>query len=103
MKKRFGRKISDLGFHGFLQILRGYAEQYGKIVHCIDRFEPSSKTCSCCLKVIDKLPLKERFWRCAKCGAFHDRDINAAKNIHRVGTSTLGLGDVRPAKLAITG
>jgi putative transposase len=101
MKKKFGKKISDLGFHSFLQILKGYAERSGKIIHLIDRFKPTSKICSCCDHIIEELPLNIRFWTCTSCGATHDRDINAAINIHRVGASTLGLGNVRPTRLAI--
>ncbi len=101
MKKRYGRKINDLGFHSFLQIVKNYAEQRGKIVHLIDRFEPTSKTCSSCGHAIKDLDLKVRSWCCEVCCTEHDRDINAAKNIFRVGTSTLRLGDVRPNKLAI--
>jgi putative transposase len=101
MKKQFGKKVSDLGFHSFLQILKGCAEKSGKVVHVINRFEPTSKTCSCCGHTIKELPLKIRFWICGSCKAAHDRDINAAINIHRVGASTLGLGDVRPTQLAV--
>ena len=62
----------------------------------IDRFYPSSKTCSCCGYVLESLSLSERSWVCPKCKAAHDRDSNAAKNILRVGASTLGGEDVRP-------
>lgn len=55
MKKRYGRTINDLGFHSFLQILKGYAEKCGKMVRVIDRFEPTSKTCSCCHHVIEEM------------------------------------------------
>ena len=101
MKQKYGRKVSDLGFHSFLNIVKHYADNQGKIVHLIDRFEPTSKKCSCCGEKTKNLSLKMRVWNCKKCGAVHDRDINAAKNIHRVGASTLGLGDVRPIQLAI--
>ncbi|MDR1608881.1 MAG: transposase, partial [Deltaproteobacteria bacterium] len=57
----------------------------------------SSKTCSACGHVLDKLDLKTRAWTCPDCGAAHNRDHNAAKNIAREGASSLGGGDVRPA------
>lgn len=50
-----------------------------------DRFFASSKTCSCCGCIVDKLPLSVRHWTCSHCGAFHDRDGNAAKNLELVG------------------
>ena len=56
----------------------------GKTVK-IDRFYPSSKTCSACLFVLKELPLSVRDWTCPNCGATHDRDINAAKNIRTAG------------------
>jgi putative transposase len=61
------------------------AKWYGKEIRKIDRWYPSSKTCSSCDYIIDKLPLSVRKWQCPKCSCQHDRDINAAKNIHRQG------------------
>jgi transposase len=69
----------------FVSMLEYKAQWYGKKVIKIDRFYPSSKTCSSCDYIIDKLPLSVRKWQCPKCGKNHDRDINAAKNIHRQG------------------
>ena len=47
----------------------------------IGRFFPSSKTCSACGHVMDEMPLSVREWECPSCGAAHDRDLNAARNI----------------------
>ena len=55
--------------------------QWGKTIKELDRFYPSSKTCSCCSFVIDKLPLTIRYWTCPNCQTSHDRDINASINI----------------------
>ena len=88
MKRLWGRKVSDLGFTTFLETLQWVATKKGKQVIFIDPWYPSSKTCSGCGTVRDKLPLEVRRWRC-ECGAENDRDYNAAVNIHRVGTSTL--------------
>lgn len=52
----------------------------GKVIK-IDRYFPSSKTCSKCGFILDSLPLRKRSWKCPKCNVRHDRDINAAKNI----------------------
>ena len=53
----------------------------GKQVVLIDRFYPSSKTCSCCGYKKKDLKLDDRFWTCLCRGEHHDRDINASKNI----------------------
>jgi len=92
MQKLWGRKIGDLGFAEFVNIL-----SYKTNVVKIDRFYPSTKTCNCCGHINNDLVLKIREWQCPSCGADHRRDINAAVNIHRVGASTLGIEDVRPA------
>lgn len=101
MQALWGRKVGDLARSEFMGILGYVASTKGKIVHLIDRFYPSSKTCSACGHVYKQLNIKEREWVCPDCGVIHDRDLNAALNIHREGASSLGLGDVRPALLAI--
>ena len=58
----------------------------------VDRFYPSSKTCSTCGHVHSGLKLADRHWRCESCGAEHDRDINAAINIRREGLRLLAEG-----------
>jgi putative transposase len=95
MQRLWGRKVSDLALGDFLQILEWVANKKGKRVIYIDRWYPSSKTCSCCGHVLDELDLSIRRWRCPSCHAVNDRDENAALNIKRVGSSALGLGDVR--------
>lgn len=102
MKRLWGRKVGDLGFASFLSILKYLAAVKGKQVVFIDRFEPSSKTCSVCGYVNHELELSMRSWLCPECSTHHDRDRNASYNILRVGASTLGLGDVRPTELAIS-
>lgn len=95
MKRLWGRKVSDLAFGTFIEILKWVATKKGKTVHFIDRWFPSSKTCSCCGHHKANLELSDRRWRCPSCQTEHDRDENAAVNILREGTSSLGLGDVR--------
>jgi len=51
----------------------------------IGRFDPSSKTCSVCGKINKELILNDRNWKCNSCGIEHDRDINAAINIKKIG------------------
>lgn len=95
MQRLWGRKVNDLALGDFLQILEWVAKKKGKQVIYIDRWYPSSKTCSCCGHVKDELDLSVRRWRCPSCHQVNDRDENAAINIKRVGSSTLGVGDVR--------
>lgn len=72
---------------------------YGRELIAIDRFYPSSKTCSACGSIVEKLPLDVREWACHACGAVHDRDINAAKNILAAGLAASACGDgVRPPR-----
>ena len=101
MQAMWGRKVSDLARSEFMNILSYVASTKNKIVHLIGRFEPSSKTCSDCGEVNHSLKLSDRTWVCSGCGSIHDRDYNASLNIHRVGASTLRLGDVRPSLTAI--
>ena len=61
------------------------AERYGRTVVVVDRWYPSSKTCSACGHLLAILSLGTRHWTCPGCGARHDRDINAAQNILAAG------------------
>lgn len=73
--------ISSVAWNEFVRQLAYKAEWNGKNLIFIGRFEPSSKTCSCCGYVKKDLTLKDRFWVCPVCGVSHDRDVNAAINI----------------------
>ena len=98
MQRLWGRKVSDLGFYGFVQILKYEAVKNGVTIVEIPEYYPSSQICSeCAYKNSDVKDLRVRSWRCPNCGAEHDRDVNAAKNIARVGALTLRGDDVRPA------
>ena len=89
MQRRWGRKISDLGFADFVNILKYEAIKTGATVVEIDRYYPSSQTCSKCgYKNPETKDLQVREWTCPECGEKHDRDRNAAKNILKVGAST---------------
>ena len=95
MKSLWGRKVSDLGFADFVKKLKYLAAKKGVKIVCIDKWYPSSKTCSVCGAVNEALNLRDRTWECNDCGMVHDRDRNAAINIYRVGASTLEGEDVR--------
>jgi putative transposase len=70
---------------------------YGRNLVKIDRWFPSSKTCSSCGSIQPKMPLNIREWTCPDCGVHHDRDINAANNILAVGNAVYVCGgNVRP-------
>ena len=101
MQRLWGRKISDLGFSQFKSILKFKSQEWGVRVHKVDRFYPSSKTCSNCLEKNKDLTLKDRTFECKECGLSIDRDLNAAINIKREGASSLAaLMSVRQASLA---
>ncbi len=79
------KSISDSGWGTFYELCAYKAEEAGRQLIRIPRFEPSSKTCSECGAVNQELKLSDRQWVCKFCGVLHDRDYNAAKNIRRVG------------------
>ena len=75
------KAIQEVGFYKFKEVLINKAIVNDKKVVFIDRFYPSSKTCSGCGYKKRDLKLSDRFWICAECGKHHDRDLNAARNI----------------------
>ena len=101
--RRLARHISDAGWSSFTTQLAYKGEWYGCWVEKIDRFYPSSKTCSACGYVNGDLTLKDREWVCPDCGTQLDCDLNAAVNIlnfSRVGT-TRSYADGESVSLAI--
>lgn len=79
--KHLSRAISDLGFYEFKRQLVYKADTHNKTIKELDRFYPSSKTCSCCGFKLESLPLFIRAWTCPNCKTSHDRDVNASLNI----------------------
>ena len=86
------KAISDASWSEFTRMLKYKAGQDGKVYQEVDRFFPSSKTCSVCLNRIGSLALDIRSWQCQNCGTKHDRDVNAAINIRDEGLRILALG-----------
>ena len=80
MKKRWGRKVSDLSYYAFQQMMLYKATKAGKVCVKIGRFEPSSQICCKCGHR-QKMPLDVRTYKCPECGQAIDRDVNAAINI----------------------
>ena len=87
--RHLSRSIADMGFFEFRRQLEYKAAMRGGQVVVVDRFFVSSKTCSACGHKLEVLPLSVREWTCPVCGAVHDRDVNAAKNILAYGLVTL--------------
>ena len=78
------RSIADCGWSDFRRMLEYKTQWYGSQLVVIDRFAPTSKMCSECGAINENLTLSDRMWVCTSCGAVHERDENAAKNIHRL-------------------
>lgn len=94
--RRLARVISDCGWGEFRRQLTYKAERADRRLVVIDRWYPSSRTCSACGHLLAKLSLSTRAWTCPTCRTLHDRDINAAKNIVAAGLAVTACGgDVR--------
>jgi putative transposase len=82
---KLSKAIHDVGWGEFVSQLEYKAEWYGRNLVKIDKFYPSSKRCFDCGHLLDSLSLAIRHWVCPECGVAHDRDVNAARNIHVAG------------------
>ena len=90
---KLAKHIADASWGEFTRQLEYKSGWVGRTYVEIGRFFPSSKRCSCCGFVKNKLPLDVRSWECPECGTTHDRDVNAARNILAVGLTVLAFGD----------
>ena len=101
-RTRLARSVHDAGWAQLLQLLEEKAKYYGRAFARIGRFEPTSQVCSACGVKDGPKPLHVREWTCPACGAVHDRDVNAARNILAAGRAdrlnACG-GQVRPASV----
>jgi len=94
------KSIGDAGWSEFRRQLEYKAQWYGRTLIGIDRWYPSSKRCSDCGHTVAKMSLKVRAWTCPQCGAIHDRDINAARNVLAAGLAVSAHGEsVSPMSL----
>jgi IS605 OrfB family transposase len=92
------RAISDAAWREMRTMLEYKCAWYGRELVVIDRWFPSSKLCGACGTIAAKLPLHVRAWTCP-CGAVHDRDVNAVRNILAAGLAASACGaDVRPKR-----
>jgi putative transposase len=95
---RLARAVSDAAWREFRSMLEYKAQWYGREVIAVDRWFPSSKLCSNCGTLQDKMPLSVRTWTC-DCGVTHDRDVNAARNTLAAGLAVSACGaGVRPQR-----
>ncbi|WP_326718914.1 MULTISPECIES: RNA-guided endonuclease TnpB family protein [unclassified Streptomyces] len=81
-RTRLAKSVHDAGWSTFVTMLEYKAARYGRTLIKIGRYEPTSQTCSACGTKDGPKPLRIREWTCAACGTLHDRDHNAAINIH---------------------
>ena len=90
--EHLAKAIADVGWGELLRQLEYKANWYGRTLLHIDRWYPSSKTCSTCGWLLEALDLDERSWICQACETHHDRDTNAARNILTEGLRTSAAG-----------
>ena len=90
--RKLAKHIADANWGEFVRQLEYKAEWAGRTIAKVDRFFPSSKTCSNCGFKNKVMPLSVREWDCPECKAHHDRDINAAINIKTAGLAELACG-----------
>jgi putative transposase len=96
--------IGDASWGELIRQLTYKCEWYGRELIKIDRWFPSSKRCGNCGHIVDKMSLNIREWDCPKCGANHDRDLNASKNILAAGLAVSVCGaNVRPDNYKVEG
>ncbi|HSA51720.1 MAG TPA: RNA-guided endonuclease TnpB family protein, partial [Yinghuangia sp.] len=101
--RSLARAVSDAAWRDLRSMLEYKCAWYGRELVVVDRWLPSSKLCGACGTVRAKLPLDVREWTC-DCGAVHDRDVNAARNILAAGLAVSACGDgVRPQRESLPG
>ncbi len=88
---KLAKAIAEVGLYRFRSVLTDKAMLNRKSVVFVNRFYPSSKTCSVCGYIKRDLTLKDREWTCPECGTHHDRDVNASINILNEGKRIIGV------------
>ncbi|WP_330300810.1 RNA-guided endonuclease InsQ/TnpB family protein [Streptomyces sp. NBC_00503] len=93
------RAITDAAWRELRTMLEYKAAWYGRQLITMDRWFPSTRLCSVCGSITDKMDLSVREWTCDECGTTHDRDENAAVNLLAAGLAATACGaDVRPQR-----
>ena len=85
LKRLWGRKVSDLAFYQFVEILKYKCVKHKRVLKQAGQWTATTKPCSDCGFHNENLTLSDRQWTCPECSSYHDRDINAAINILRAG------------------
>jgi putative transposase len=83
-RTRLAKSVHDAGWASFTAMLEYKAARYGRTFGRVDQFFPSTRMCSDCGRINEKMALDVRSWTCP-CGSTHDRDVNAAVNIKAAG------------------
>jgi putative transposase len=95
--RNLAQSIWDASWGELVRQLTYKSEWYGRELVKIDRWFPSSKRCSNCGQVVERLPLNVREWECPECGHEHDWDVNAAINVLAAGQAlSVWVATVRP-------
>ena len=89
--RRLAKSITDVSLYEFVRQITYKSEWVGRTVIFVDRWYPSSKTCSHCGFVNQNLTLADREWECPQCHRKLDRDFNASQNILREGQRSVGI------------
>lgn len=85
---KLAKAISDSGWGMFVSMIKYKSQWAGRSLRLIDQWSPSTKMCGECGFINEELTLSVREWTCESCGTSHDRDINAARNILKIGLDT---------------
>jgi putative transposase len=100
-RTRLAKSVHDAGWSAFVAMLEYKARMYGREFHRISRWAPTSQACSACGAKDGPKPLHIRAWQCQACGAWLDRDVNAAVNVAKAaGLAVTACGaQVRPGAI----
>jgi putative transposase len=97
--RSLARAVNDAGWSELRRMLEYKCTWYGRDLVVVDRWLPSSRICSTCGHLADRLPLSVRVWQCQRCRVWHDRDVNAASNILAAGRAVAACrAGVRPQR-----
>lgn len=88
-RTRLAKSVHDAGWAAFTSMVEYKAARYGRTFGRVDRYFPSTRMCSACGRIDDKMALTVRSWDCP-CGSHHDRDVKAAKNVLAAGQADNG-------------
>lgn len=91
-RTRLAKSVHDAGWSAFVNMLEYKAVKHGRTFAKVDQYFPSSQICSNCGHRDGPKPLPVRHWTCSLCGAVHDRDHNAARNVLAEGRRIVAAG-----------